>query len=321
MRILVTGGAGYVGSLLVPALLKRGHLVTVVDWFLYGETLADHPNLTRKRLDLRDVWALDCDVVIHLACISNDPSFVLDPDMGKAINYDATMKLVRLAQQSSVSLFVYASSSSVYGVKPDGVEVTENLPLEPLTDYSKYKALSEDVVLAANSRELTTTVLRPATICGYSPRQRLDLIVNAMTASGVLTKKVRLEGGMQRRASLHIQDMVAAYLMVLDHPASAARVGGQVFNVGAENARAKELAEKVAVITKATIDTVPQRDDRSYTINSDKIAKVLKFRPKHTVEQAIQELQAALTDGRLPNALDDPKYYNLRQMQAWATSS
>ncbi len=311
MKILCTGGAGYIGSRLVPVLLERGHDVTVVDWFLYGQTLQPHPHLTCLKQDLRSAQLVDAEVVIHLACISNDQSCDLDPALGRSVNYDATVKLVRLSQWAGVQRFIYASSSSVYGVKPDGVDVTEDLALEPLTDYSRYKAMAEEIVLGASG--MTTTVLRPATVCGYSPRQRLDVIVNAMTTHGVLNKTIRLEGGEQRRANLHIADMVRAYLAVLEAPVQ--KVAGQVFNVGAENLTAAEIAEQVRAVTKATIQTVPMVDPRSYAINSDRIAKALKFKPKHTVTEAITELRTALLYGRLPNALTDPIYYNIKQMQ------
>ena len=312
MKVLVTGGAGYVGSLLVPALLARGHDVTVVDWFLYGPTLQPHPHLTCLKQDIRAARLVDADAVIHLACISNDPSFALDADLGRSVNYDATVNLVRLSQQGGVQRFLYASSSSVYGVKPDDWDVTEDLALEPLTDYSRYKAMGEDVVLGAGG--MASTVIRPATVCGYSPRQRLDVIVNAMTAHGVVNQTIRLEGGAQRRANLHIADMVRAYLAVLEAPIQ--KVAGQVFNVGAENLTAAAIAEQVRSVTQATIQTVPMVDPRSYAINSDRIAKALKFKSKHTVTDAITELRAALLDGRVPNALTDPVYYNIKQMQS-----
>jgi len=283
----------------------------VVDWFIYGDTLPQHPRLTCQRRDLREVRMVDSEAVIHLACISNDPSFELDPALGRSVNYEATVKLVQLAQQGGVQRFIYASSSSVYGIKPDGVDVTEGMALAPVSDYSKYKALGEEVVLGADG--LCATVLRPATVCGYSPRQRLDVIVNAMTAHAVVNGTIRLEGGAQRRANLHIADMVRAYLAVLDAPAQ--KVAGEVFNVGAENLTAKAIAEQVQAVTKAKIQTVPMVDPRSYAINSERIAKVLKFKPAHTVTEAITELKAALTDGRVPDALTDAKYYNIRQMQ------
>ncbi len=319
MKICVTGGAGYVGSLLVPTLLNCGHDVTVLDWFLYGDSLSDdqfmrEPWLIKVKGDIRHVDLGDgVDAIIHLACISNDPSFELDPALGQSVNYDATVRLVQLAKAAGVSRFIFASSSSVYGVKPDGVDVTEDIPLEPMTEYSQYKAMGEVVVLEAQSKDFTATVVRPATLCGYAPRQRLDLIVNILTTQAVHKQVIPVFGGAQRRPNLHVKDMVRAYLAILDAPTDL--VAGQVFNVGAENATVRELAERVQTICGGDLEVTPTDDPRSYMVNSDKIKRVLGFTPEHTIDDAITELRAALTDGRLPNALTDPIYYNIKQMQ------
>ena len=316
MRVLVTGGAGYVGSLLVPALLEQGHDVTVLDWMIYGETLQPHLNLTILRKDLRELELTDMsgqDAVIHLACISNDPSFELDPALGKSVNYDATVRLLTMANWAGVGCFIYASSSSVYGMKPQGLEVTEDLSLEPLTDYSKYKAMGEDAALSAQSKYFTTTVLRPATLCGYAPRLRLDLIVNILTSKAYFARTIPVLGGRQSRPNLHVADMVRAYLAVLNAPAKT--VAGQVFNVGAENATVRELASRVQAIVGGAIVERPTDDIRCYSVNSKRIARVLGFRPEHTIEDAIHDLVEAFAAGKVPDALDDPRYYNLRQMQ------
>lgn len=319
MHVLVTGGAGYVGSLLVPALLARDHQVTVLDWFLYGETLEPHENLHLMRCDLREInnshtCVIDQEAVIHLACISNDPSFELDPELGKSINYHATVQLVHRAKRVGVKRFIYASSSSVYGVKPDGVEVTEDLPLEPLTDYSKYKAMGEEVVLAANSPAFTATVLRPATLCGYAPRLRLDLIVNLLTNQAYHAKVIPVIGGSQRRPNLHIADMVAAYINVLEAPTE--QVAGEVFNVGDVNSTVLELAELVQLVVGGDITvTAGTNDPRSYAVNTDKIRWVLGFAPRHSILGAIRDLVDAFKAGKVPNALTDPRYYNIKQMQ------
>lgn len=314
MKVLVTGGAGFVGSLLVPALLARGHRVTVVDWMIYGDTLAEHANLEQLRYDIRHIRKIgDHDAVIHLACISNDPSFELDPELGKSINYDATVRLVQLAKEAGVKRFIYASSSSVYGVKPDGVEVTENLTLEPLTDYSKYKAMGEEVVLKAQSASFTATVLRPATLCGYAPRLRLDLIVNLLTNQAYHNEVIPVLGGSQRRPNLYIGDMVRAYIEVLQ--AKPIDIGGEVFNVGAQNASVLEIAEAVQRAVGGKLTVQPTDDRRSYAINSEKIAHELGFYPEHGYEYAILELRDAFKDDLVPNALGDAKYYNIKQMQ------
>ena len=318
MIILCAGGGGYVGSRLVPALLNCGHNVTVLDTFMYGDTLESRPGLTKLRADIRGNWFTKCspatfDAVVHLACISNDPSFELDPSLGKSVNYDATVRLVNLAKDAGVERFIYASSSSVYGVKPDGIEVTEDLPLEPLTDYSKYKALAEEYVLGAKSKKFQVTIFRPATVCGYSPRLRLDVVVNALTAKAYYQRTIPVMGGTLYRPNLHIQDMVRAYLSVLDAP--AAKVNGQIFNVGAENATVMEIAQRVQAIAGGSIVERPTDDKRSYSVNSDKIARVLGFRPQHTIEDAVNDLVDAFAAGKVRN-WEDPQYYNIRQMQA-----
>ena len=223
MRVLVAGGAGYVGSKLVPALLAKGYEVTVLDLYLYGNhVLKPHPRLKEIKGDIRDLKIVrealtGCNHVIHLACISNDPSFELNPELGKSINFDAFEPFVLLAKQMKIRRFIYASSSSVYGVKEDP-NVTEEMVLEPLTDYSKYKALCEEVLLRYMDSSFICTILRPATVCGYAPRQRLDVVVNILANHAYHKKKIKIMGGSQMRPNIHIDDMVDAYLHVLEQP-------------------------------------------------------------------------------------------------------
>lgn len=322
--VLVTGGAGYVGSVLVPKLLADGHSVRVLDTYWFGtDVLASvrgHPRLTEIRGDLRDRPVLEralrgCTAVIHLACISNDPSFELDPDLGKSINFDAFGPLVKLSKDTGVKRFVYASSSSVYGVKEEA-DVTEELPLQPLTDYSKYKAMCEEVLEREREPGFTTLTLRPATVCGYSPRLRLDLSVNILTNLAYHRREITVFGGEQRRPNLHIQDMADLYVQTLHWPAE--RIDGRVFNAGWQNLAIREIAELVKneVGDDVKIVTSPSDDLRSYHVSSERIRRELGWEPRRTVPDAIRELIAAFKAARVPNSLADPRYFNIKTMNA-----
>lgn len=321
--VLVTGGAGYVGSALVPALLEDGYQVKVLDLYLYGDQALDavreHPNLIEIRGDLRNHQLVEqaaegCDAVIHLACISNDPSFELDPDLGKSINYDAFVDLVKVAKDRGVKRFVYASSSSVYGVS-DEPNVTEDLVLKPLTDYSKYKALCEEVLLREREPGFTTLIFRPATVCGYSDRLRLDLTVNILTNHAVNKGVITVFGGDQMRPNIHIDDMVRAYQESLKWPSAA--IDGKTYNVGYHNHTVREIADMVRNVVgpHVQIETTPTDDNRSYHVSSDLIRRELGFEATHTVEDAVRDLQKAFTAGRVPDAMTDDRYYNIRRMQ------
>lgn len=322
-RVLVTGGAGYVGSVLVPKLLAAGHQVRVLDLYLYGDhvldAVKDHPGLEQVKGDIRDTELLKrvlpgCDAVIHLACISNDPSFELDPDLGKSINYDAFFGLVDISKASGVRRFIYASSSSVYGVKP-GQDVTEELGLEPLTDYSKYKAMCEEVLQAKREPGFTTLTLRPATVCGYSPRLRLDLAVNIMAAHAHHNRLIKVFGGGQMRPNLHIQDMTDLYLKTLEWEAEA--IDGKIFNAGYQNHTVGEIAEIVKSVMGEDVGivTTPTDDNRSYHISSEKIRRELGFEPRFTIEAAVQELKGAFEAGRVVDPMTNPLYSNIKLMQ------
>jgi len=322
MNILVTGGAGYVGSLLVPKLLDLGHSVTVLDLYLFGDdVLSKHNRLLEIKGDLRDKAVVkkslkNIDTVIHLACISNDPSFELDPKLGKSINYDATKQLIDLSRLENVKRFIYASSSSVYGVKAEA-EVTEDLSLEPLTDYSKYKALSETYLLQ-NSGLMTPVVLRPATVCGWSPRLRLDLTVNILTIHALVNNKILVHGGKQTRPNIHINDMVDCYIHMLSAPERI--ISHSVYNVGYENYSILDIASMVKkVIGKSTItiSITDTNDNRSYRVSSKKIKKELGFEAKRTVEDAIGDLVSAYNSGLIPKPFDNERYYNIQTMKTY----
>lgn len=322
-RVLVTGGAGYVGSALVPRLLELGYGVRVLDLFWYGHNVfpdcADHPNLALIEGDIRDPETVQeavasVDSVIHLACISNDPSFELDPALGKSINLDAFPGLVQAAQTAGVQRFIYASSSSIYGVK-DEPDVREDAPPEPLTDYSRYKLECEHFLLAAGG-DMVPVILRPATVCGYAPRLRLDLTVNILTAHALERGVIRVFGGSQLRPNLHIRDMVAAYELFLEAPDD--KVRGEAFNVGFENHAVGDIAEKVRTTLgnrKIEIRTEANDDLRSYHVNADKVRRVLGFKPRHTLEDAIFEIAEAFEAGRMTNPLANPAFHNIRRMR------
>jgi len=322
-RVLVTGGAGYVGAVLVPKLLAVGYKVTVLDLYLYGEDVLKecrgNPGLREVKGDIRDgeavKQALDgCDSVIHLACISNDPSFELNPDLGRSINLDSFVPLVRAAKSAGVKRFVYASSSSVYGVK-EGVEVTEALSLEPLTDYSKFKAECEALLEKEKAPGFVTVTIRPATVCGYSPRQRLDVVVNILTNLGYHKGEISVFGGSQLRPNIHIEDMTDAYLLLLSAPDKA--VDGKVFNAGYENHSVMQLAEMVQrnVGQHAKLEVRPTNDLRSYHVSSKKIKDELGFEASHSIEEAVVDLIKAFKEGKLPDSLEDPRYFNIKMMQ------
>jgi nucleoside-diphosphate-sugar epimerase len=322
--VLVTGGAGYVGSALVPKLLAAGHKVTVLDLYMFGDDIfyanADNPDLRQVKGDLRDgdlvATALaGCDTVIHLACISNDPSFELDPDLGRSINYDAFLPLVRAAKTAGVDRFIYASSSSVYGIK-DEAEVTEDLSLVPLTDYSKYKALCEEVLEREREPGFVALTIRPATVCGYAPRLRLDLTVNILTNHAINNGRIRVIGGSQKRPNINIEDMTDLYVQCLDYPDDL--IDGKVFNAGYENHAVMEIAEMVRAVVGNGVEIVtePTDDLRSYHVSSAKIGRELGFTASRTIGDAVDGLAVAFAAGKVPNPMGDPAYYNIKTMQA-----
>jgi len=328
--ILVTGGAGYVGAILVPKLLRRGHRVRVLDLYLFGDRVlaehADDPRLEEVRGDIRDQALLrrvsqGCDTVVHLACISNDPSFELNPVLSKSINYDAFEPLVAIAKQAGVRRFIYASTSSVYGVS-ESERVTEEHPLVPLTDYNKYKGLCEPILLRYQSPEFTTVIIRPATICGYSPRLRLDLSVNILTNLAVNKRKITIFGGSQKRPNIHIDDITDLYVDLVDLRREL--IAGQIFNASYQNHTIARLGEMVRTVVTAElpdlapidVETTASNDLRSYHVTSEKIERVLGYVPKRTVEDAVRDLCGAFRAGKIPNPLEDIRYYNVKAIQA-----
>ena len=312
-KVLVTGGAGYVGAVLVPKLLNKGYCVKVIDLYIYGDdvldSVKDNPNLKQIKGDIRDdslLWRelQGVDAVIHLACISNDPSYELNPELGKSINYDAFVSLVDISKKTKAE-----------------ENVTEDLPLEPLTDYSKYKALCETYLMEQRTPGFVVLVLRPATVCGYSPRLRLDLSVNILTNHAVNKGRIMVFGGEQKRPNIHIGDMTDLYAKTLEYPDD--KIDGKIFNAGYDNMKIKEIAQVVRKVVSREMNndrievvTTPTDDNRSYHVSSEKIKRELGFVAKRTVEQAARDLCAAFNAGKIPNPMEDKKYYNIKTMQA-----
>jgi nucleoside-diphosphate-sugar epimerase len=326
MKLLVTGGAGYCGSVLTPQLLDQGHEVTVYDILFYGTHLPRHPRLSIVAGDVRDTAKFaeavrGCDAVLHLACISNDASFELDEALSTTVNLDAFEPLVLAAKAAGVRRFVYASSSSVYGVS-ESPNVTEDHPLVPLTLYNKFKGMCEPLLLRHTSPDFVGVIFRPATVCGYSPRLRLDLSVNILTNHAVHNNRITVFGGSQMRPNLHIQDYADLCKLLLAAPDEFVR--DQIFNCGYQNLSIMAIAETVKRVVAAefpgrpeiAITVTPTDDIRSYHINSDKIRRVLDFVPQHSIEEAVRDLCTAFKRGLVPDPMTDDIYYNVRRMKA-----
>jgi len=326
-KVLVTGGGGYVGHVLVPRLLDEGYDVGVYDTFWFGDALPQSPRLTRTQGDIRDSAKLcralgGVDSVIHLACISNDTSFALDEKLSTTINRDAFEPLLKACADAGIKRLINASTSSVYGVS-DAPEVLEDHPKVPLTYYNRYKWECEQI-LAKFDPKFTWVTIRPATVCGYSPRCRLDLSVNILTNLAVNKGAITVFGGAQKRPNLHIADMVDAYLLLLRLPAT--KIDRKTYNCGFQNLTIMQIAQAV----KATVAQVfPDRppidivvtesdDKRSYHINSDKIRRELGFSTKRTIEDAVRDMCQAFKVGLLPNSFNDDKYFNVRALKALA---
>ncbi len=305
MNVLVTGGAGYVGCVLVPKLLEAGHTVTVYDLMLFGNHLPKHPKLTVIKGDIctGDVPFSGQDAVIHLACLSNDASVEANLERSKAVNLDSCAPLVKAAKDSGVKRFIYASTSAVYG--PSDTPRKEDDPLFPMFPYAKWKAECEPIVLQESSPDFVCTVVRPAALSGYSPRMRLDLTVNLMTNHAYHKGKVTVFGGNQYRSNLHVEDMADAYLKLL---MASDAVGGEVFNVGGMNATVQEIAERVAGAFPCPVEVKPERgphDRASYQLDSSKLGGLGGW----PIQYSVYELIASFDEGKIPNP-DDPIYYN-----------
>jgi nucleoside-diphosphate-sugar epimerase len=326
-KVLVTGGAGYKGCVLVPKLLDHGYHVVVYDLMLFGSSgLPQHPHLEVVKGDIRDTPSFagavkGCDAVIHMACISNDPSFELDPRLSTTINYDCFEPMVKASKDAGVRRFVYVSSSSVYGVS-EAPEVTEDHPLVPLTDYSRCKALCEPILLGYQSRDFVPVIMRPATVCGYSPRMRFDLTVNILTNHAINKGLITVFGGAQKRPNIHIDDVCELYVKMLEFPDEM--IAGEVFNAGYENHTVSQLAEmaksgverEFPAKSPIQIQTTSTNDNRSYHVSSKKIAAKLGYRPARTIDDAISDLCGAFQAGRFVDSMGNEEYVNVKRVKS-----
>ena len=307
MKIFVTGGCGYKGSVLIPKLLERGHSVVVFDIMWFGNYLTPHPRLSIIQGDVREIETIDLggvEAIVHLSSVANDPCGDLDPKLTWEISALATMQLADKASRQGVRQFVYASSGSVYGIKEEE-QVTEELELKPISEYNKTKMVAERVLLSYKD-QMIVQIVRPATVCGYSPRMRLDVSVNMLTMQALTKGKITVFGGKQVRPNIHIEDIADVYLFMLDHPEHAG-----VFNAGFENMSILQIAQQVGKHVDAEIVVTESNDPRSYRVNSDKLLSA-GFRPRKTVDDAIREIVLKQRAGELN---DEARCYNLNWMQ------
>jgi nucleoside-diphosphate-sugar epimerase len=320
-KIFITGGAGYVGSALVPALIEKNYEVTVYDLMIYGENVIDqNKNLKKIKGDIRDTSLLSKhipghDVVIHLACISNDPSFELNPSLGKSINLDSFEPLVKISKLNNIQQFIYASSSSVYGIKKEK-NVHEGMSLEPMTDYSKFKVDCEKILNQYGDENFTVTTVRPATVCGYSKRQRLDVIVNILTNFAFHKREIQIFGGSQLRPNIHIKDMVRVYLEIIESDKS--KINKEIFNAGSTNHSVMDIANMVKknIGDDVVLKKIDSDDLRSYHVSSEKIKNILGFETKLTIEDAVLDLQEAFEKKLLTNTFNNENFFNIKKMQS-----
>ena len=306
MHVFVTGGCGYKGTVLVPKLLALGHEVTAFDIQWFGNFLNPHPNLKVVRGDVRNIDEIDLsgvDAIIHLSSVANDPCSDLDPKLTWEISCLATMQLADKAARQGIERFIYASSGSVYGVS-DAPDVTEDLELSPLSEYNKTKMCGERILLSY-ANDMTVQIIRPATVCGYSPRMRLDVAVNLLTMQALDKGQITVLGGNQVRPNIHIDDITDLYLFMLANPEHTG-----VFNAGFENISIMDIATEVSEIVGAEVEVKPSNDPRSYRVNSDKLLNI-GFKPKKTVSDAIRELSGLYAQGALKN---EEQSHNLKWM-------
>ena len=318
-KIFITGGAGYVGCALADYLAEEDYDVTVYDLMIYGDQVfQNRDKITIIKGDIRNIDLLNKsltnqETLIHLACISNDPSFELNPGLGKSINLDAFEPLVRASIKKGIRRFIYASSSSVYGIKKEK-NVHEEMALKPLTDYSKFKAECEKILFKYKSDNFETTVIRPATVCGFSVRQRLDVIVNILTNLAFHKNEITVLGGDQLRPNIHIKDMIRSYKLLID--ADKDLINGEIYNSGWENQSVNNIAEEVRSVVGLNVKIIKKEtnDNRSYHISSEKLKNKLGFKTMFTIKNAVEDLKKAFQNKYFNDPLNNELYFNIKRM-------
>jgi len=324
-KVFITGGAGYCGSRLVPQLLNNGYKVTVYDTQYFGNVLKKNENLIVIKGDIRDhnkieTYCADHDIFISLACVSNDASFELDENLSTSVNMNAFEPMVIAAKKAKIKRFIYASSSSVYGVSKEK-DVTEDHPLVPLTLYNKYKGQCEPILEKYIDENFKGVTFRPATVCGFAPRLRLDLTVNILTNHAIINDLIKVFGGDQLRPNLHIQDYCDAVELLMNAPIE--KINKEKFNIGYQNLSISQIA---GIVKKIVMEEFPEKneikivttqsdDNRSYHINSDKIKNILGFIPKFTVEDAVRDLSNAFKKNLIINSFENDIYYNVKRFK------
>lgn len=307
MKILVTGGCGYKGHVLIPKLLKNNHHVKVIDIQWFGNYLEPNDNLVIIKKDIRDLKQNDIDgydIIIHLAAVANDPCSDLDPKLSWEVGALSTMRLADFASKSGVKQIIYASSGSVYGVK-DEINVTEDLDLDPISEYNKNKMVSERVLLSYKE-DMIVQIIRPATVCGLSPRMRLDVAVNLLTMQALNKNEITVLGGEQTRPNIHIDDITDIYLFLIDNP----QIAG-IYNAGFENISIMDIASSIKSKLNVPITIKESNDPRSYRVDSSKLLNA-GFKPSKNVAESINEIIDAYKNNKLQ---DEDRFYNLRWMQ------
>ena len=322
-KIFITGGAGYVGSRLSEELAESGHSITIFDTEYFGNSNLDKiKNIKVIKGDIRDINHLSesskgNDIFLHLACISNDTSFALNEKLSTSVNLECFEPMVIAAKKNKISRFIYASTSSVYGLS-EKKDVKEDHPLLPLTLYNKYKGECEPLLIKHTDENFTGVIFRPATVCGYSKRIRLDLTVNILTNFAYNKGYIKVFGGDQMRPNLNIKDYIRAVKLFIDAPKN--QINNEIFNVGYQNLKVKDIALIVKKVCedkynkKIDVQFESSDDKRSYHINSDKIYEKLNFKPLHTIEEAVEELCEAFDKDRIPNSFENDIYYNVKRM-------